>query len=188
MINIINDKIYYYGLLSPIGNIFVASTTRGICLVNLSACNLPAQAGAQAGLMNDSERNFEKEIEKRFHIIPVKDRSIFIGVEKAFIRFFDGTLKGFDFTLDLRQGTPFQKKIWLKVKDIPYGQIRSYKWVATEIGNPKAYRAVGNANGKNPIPIIIPCHRVIREDGGLGGYKPGIEMKKKLLRLEGITI
>lgn len=173
MINIINDKIYYYKFSSPIGNIFVASTTRGICLVDL---------------MNDSEHNFEKKIESRFHIIPVKDRSIFTEVEGAFKGFFDGTLKDFDLTLDLRQGTSFQKKIWLKVKEIPYGQIRSYKWVATEIGNPKAYRAVGNANGKNPIPIIIPCHRVICESGGLGGYKPGTELKKKLLRLEGVTI
>lgn len=87
--------------------------------------------------------------------------------------------------LDLSGLTPFQKKVLEVVKTIPYGETRSYKWVAERIGNPKAVRAVGQALKKNPYPGIIPCHRVIRSDGKLGGYSKGTQKKKKLLKQEG---
>jgi methylated-DNA-[protein]-cysteine S-methyltransferase len=84
----------------------------------------------------------------------------------------------------LRLGTPFQQKVWKKLTTIPYGKTRSYKWIASAINNRHASRAVGNANGRNPLPIIIPCHRVIRENGELGGYTGGINIKRFLLNLE----
>lgn len=83
------------------------------------------------------------------------------------------------------QGTPFQQTVWAALRTIPYGQTVSYTDVAKMIGKPSACRAVGNANGKNPIPIIIPCHRVLAADGSLGGYSLGLEMKRRLLELEG---
>ena len=86
--------------------------------------------------------------------------------------------------MDLSIGTEFQRKVWEKVSEIPYGELRSYKWIASEIGNPDAVRAVGNAVGENPVPPIIPCHRVIRSDGNLGGFSSGIALKKWLLKLE----
>ncbi len=86
--------------------------------------------------------------------------------------------------MDLSIGTEFQRKVWEKVGEIPYGELKSYKWIAGEIGNPNGVRAVGNAVGKNPVPPIIPCHRVIRSDGKLGGFSSGIALKKWLLKLE----
>lgn len=80
--------------------------------------------------------------------------------------------------------TPFQKKVYQVVKTIPKGETRSYKWVAEKIGRPKAYRAVGQTLKKNPRPDIIPCHRVIRADGRMGGYFKGVELKRKILKQE----
>ena len=87
---------------------------------------------------------------------------------------------------DLGSLTPFQRKVLEAVKTIPSGETRSYKWVAGRIGNPKAARAVGQSLKKNPYPGIIPCHRVIRSDGKLGGYSKGTQKKKKLLKKEGV--
>lgn len=90
-----------------------------------------------------------------------------------------------DFKLPLYlEGTDFQKSVWAALRDIPYGETRSYKQIAEQIGNPKAYRAVGMANNKNPIAIIIPCHRVIGSNGKLIGYGGGIDLKERLLNLE----
>ncbi|MGL4485177.1 MAG: methylated-DNA--[protein]-cysteine S-methyltransferase [Anaerovoracaceae bacterium] len=86
----------------------------------------------------------------------------------------------------LAQYTNFQKEVWSELQQIPYGEKVSYSELAKRVGNPKACRAVGTANGKNPLPIIIPCHRVIAADGSIGGYTGGIEIKKKLLEIEGI--
>jgi methylated-DNA-[protein]-cysteine S-methyltransferase len=83
------------------------------------------------------------------------------------------------------QGTPFQRRVWQELRRIPLGQAISYKELAQRVGNPKASRAVGQANGRNPIPLIIPCHRVIAADGGLGGFSSGLDRKRWLLRHEG---
>jgi methylated-DNA-[protein]-cysteine S-methyltransferase len=85
------------------------------------------------------------------------------------------------------KGTPFQIKVWQALLQIPYGQTASYKDIALAIGRPKAFRAVGLANGRNPIPIIIPCHRVIRTNGELGGFSSGLRIKRWLLKHEGIA-
>jgi methylated-DNA-[protein]-cysteine S-methyltransferase len=97
--------------------------------------------------------------------------------------YFAGTRRTFDLPL-APQGTVFQRKVWDELQQIPYGTTVSYAQVARSIGSPKACRAVGSANGKNPVAIIIPCHRVINADGKLGGYAYGLEVKKQLLRLE----
>jgi methylated-DNA-[protein]-cysteine S-methyltransferase len=83
------------------------------------------------------------------------------------------------------QGTPFQRQVWQELRRIPRGQAISYKELAQRVGNPKASRAVGQANGRNPIPLIIPCHRVIAADGSLGGFSSGLDKKRWLLRHEG---
>lgn len=97
--------------------------------------------------------------------------------------YFDGKRKNFDLPLDVA-GTSFQKSVWRELRKIPYGKTCSYRDIASRIKNPKAVRAVGNASGKNPVSIIVPCHRVIAADGSLGGYSSGLEMKRKLLELE----
>ena len=94
-----------------------------------------------------------------------------------------------DFSLPLApEGTEFQLKVWKALCDIPYGKTASYKEIAEAVNNPKAYRAVGNANNKNPISIFIPCHRVIASNGKLAGYGGGIATKEWLLKLEGVKI
>jgi methylated-DNA-[protein]-cysteine S-methyltransferase len=98
--------------------------------------------------------------------------------------YFAGKRTDFDLPLALA-GTDFQRKVWRKLQEIPYGETISYGELAKRIGNPKASRAVGSANGKNQIPIVIPCHRVIAGDGGLGGFGGGLTVKEKLLAVEG---
>jgi len=97
--------------------------------------------------------------------------------------YFASQLRDFDLPLDM-QGTEFQKRVWQELLNIPYGETRSYSFVATAIGAPKAVRAVGAANGANPIPIVVPCHRVIGAGGSLTGYGGGLPLKRFLLDLE----
>jgi methylated-DNA-[protein]-cysteine S-methyltransferase len=97
--------------------------------------------------------------------------------------YFAGALRDFDLTLDM-QGTEFQRRVWRELRNIPYGETRSYSFVATTIGAPKAVRAMGAANGRNPIPIVVPCHRVIGAGGSLVGYGGGLPLKRFLLDLE----
>jgi O-6-methylguanine DNA methyltransferase len=87
--------------------------------------------------------------------------------------------------VDLEQGTPFQRRVWQTLLEIPRGETRSYRWVAEQIGRPEAARAVGQAVGANPLAIVVPCHRVVASDGGLGGYGGGLALKETLLRIEG---
>ena len=97
--------------------------------------------------------------------------------------YFNCSRRSFDVPLDIR-GTDFQKDVWNELLKIPFGRTVSYKYIARRLGDENAIRAVGRANGSNPIPIIIPCHRVISDDGTLGGYSGGLEIKRKLLKLE----
>ena len=97
--------------------------------------------------------------------------------------YFAGKRKKFDIEINF-EGTPFQHKVWQELLKIPYGKTISYADLAKAVKNPKACRAVGSANGKNPIAVIIPCHRVIASNGSLGGYAYGLEVKKHLLDLE----
>jgi methylated-DNA-[protein]-cysteine S-methyltransferase len=107
---------------------------------------------------------------------------------KQLDEYFKGTRKVFDIPLSI-DGTEFRKKVWKTLLDIPYGETRSYQYVAEAIGNPKAVRAIGQANRANPVPIIIPCHRVIGKNGDLVGYAGGrTNIKLKLLEIEGFKI
>ncbi|NUN04997.1 MAG: methylated-DNA--[protein]-cysteine S-methyltransferase, partial [Bdellovibrio sp.] len=103
--------------------------------------------------------------------------------QQQLTEYLDGTRKEFSLTLDLR-GSEFQLKVWQELLKIPYGETRSYKDIAKILQSPQACRAVGTANGKNPISLIIPCHRVINSGGGLGGYAGGVQTKTALLQLE----
>ena len=101
--------------------------------------------------------------------------------------YFAGKRRKFTVPLDLH-GTPFQLQVWQTLRRIPFGKAVSYGEEARMLGKPKAARAVGSANGRNPIPIIVPCHRVVAGDGSLGGYSAGLPMKRKLLALEGVSV
>lgn len=99
-------------------------------------------------------------------------------------RYYAGEPVTFAAKLDLEGYTPFERRVWAVTSRIPHGQTRPYSWVAEKVGSPRAYRAVGAALAKNPIPIVIPCHRVLRKDGTLGGYGGGLDMKRRLLEME----
>ena len=112
--------------------------------------------------------------------------AILIKTKKQLEQYFAGKRTSFDVALDL-VGTEFQVRAWRALCRIPFGKTISYGQQASNIKNPKAFRAVGSANGKNPIPIIVPCHRVVASDGSLGGYSLGLKMKIQLLALEGVS-
>jgi O-6-methylguanine DNA methyltransferase len=98
--------------------------------------------------------------------------------------YFDGAVIDFQQQVAFLSGTDFEKKVWTVLRQIPSGETRTYKWVAGTIGNSSAVRAVGRALSKNPVPIVIPCHRVIESDGSLGGYSLGVDIKRRLLEME----
>ncbi len=111
------------------------------------------------------------------------DPRIGIAVLNEFDNYFSGLLKEFSLPME-PEGTEFQKSVWHKLMEIPYGETRTYSEIASEIGKPGSARAVGSACNRNPIPVIIPCHRVVGSKGKLTGYAGGLEMKKKLLEIE----
>jgi methylated-DNA-[protein]-cysteine S-methyltransferase len=111
------------------------------------------------------------------------DHPILCLAEQQLGEYFAGARKSFDLPLDFA-GTPFQKKVWSELLNIPFGQTRTYGQIANAIGKPRAFRAVGAANRKNPISIVAPCHRVIGKDGSLTGFAKGLEAKECLLGIE----
>ena len=117
--------------------------------------------------------------QRTHHLLPVAS-CLFVELDT----YFKGNLKRFKQKIKFVSGTEFEHKVWLALKDIPYGETRSYKWIAKAIGSPKAIRAVGQALKKNPLPIILPCHRVIASDGSIGGFSCGVSVKKWLLKHE----
>jgi len=117
-----------------------------------------------------------------------KENAILEQARDQFRSYFNGNNISFTIRLDVLGGTPFQQMVWKEVKGIPYGFTATYKQIARRIGKAKAVRAVGAANGANPLPIVIPCHRVVSSNGKLGGYGGGLEIKDALLRLEGVVL
>jgi methylated-DNA-[protein]-cysteine S-methyltransferase len=162
------ETIFYSSFESPLlKKVFVASTDRGVFMVDFLT----------------SEKTFLERLKERFHGKIIRDDRKNRGVLLQLKKYLKGKLLHFDCPLDI-QGTPFEKKVWSELIKIPYGQTRSYKEIAEAIGHPKAFRAVGNANGCNALPLIIPCHRVIESSGGLGGFGHGLKVKKQLLDFE----
>jgi len=147
-------------------------------------------AASNRGLLRLSlNRNDEEFLAELARIVPSaawwrdEQHPLLLEAAGQLQAYFRGELRQFDLRLEVR-GTAFQRKVWRALRRIPYGETRSYKEIARQIGSPTATRAVGGANGKNPIAIVIPCHRVIAADGSLGGFGSGLAVKKLLLELE----
>ncbi|MEV7975644.1 methylated-DNA--[protein]-cysteine S-methyltransferase [Streptomyces sp. NPDC086519] len=139
---------------------------------------LVAEDGALCGLYMADQRHRPPE-----ETFGDRDDELFAAAKEQLTAYFRGELK--EFTLELRlNGTPFQRSVWEQLSLIPYGETRSYGELAEALGNPKASRAVGLANGRNPIGIIVPCHRVIGANGSLTGYGGGLPRKQRLLDFE----
>jgi O-6-methylguanine DNA methyltransferase len=169
------EIIYKKTIPTPLGEMIACTTKKGLCFLDFSD-------------RKDFTKLFHKMQETLNGIITEKDiekeeKEIMDSVESELKEYFLGKRKEFSIPLILI-GTDFQKKVWQELLQIPYGKTISYLHEANNINKPKAFRAVANANGKNKISIIIPCHRVIANNGTLGGYGGGLDKKQYLLNLE----
>jgi methylated-DNA-[protein]-cysteine S-methyltransferase len=160
---------------SPIGPLFLAASEKGLVALEFDA-RLPGQQSIRP---NPRHLREEKKI-FRFEDSPRLMRPYLAELEN----YFSGERREFTFPLDLR-GRDFQLACWRALLAIPYGETRTYADVARAVGKPNAFRAVGMANNRNPIAIVVPCHRVIASNGTLCGYGGGLDVKRKLLELEG---
>ena len=156
-------KLYYHQAGSPVGPLLLLATDRGL-----------------SGLFMKDHIHGPMR-----HPDWIRDEARFAGTCRQLDAYFLGRLRSFDLPLDLHgQGTPFQHRVWQALREIPFGETISYGEQALRIGNPMACRAVGLANGRNPISIIIPCHRVVGKNGSLTGYGGGLDRKRYLLDFE----
>ncbi len=159
-----NIRIHYDFYKIPKDELLIASTQKGICFVGFV----------------DKKKDAVADLTKRFPGFEIEQKAE--PMHEIVLQYLDGTHKGkIPFHL---YGTDFQLKVWEYLQKIPKGKISTYSEIANKIGHPKAVRAVGTAVGQNPVSILIPCHRVLRSDGGLGGYHWGLERKKRLLKSE----
>lgn len=158
---------------TPLGRMLTGATAKGICLAVFEECK-----EAYECLSNNPDLSvFGSKA-------AIKACEGHIGqLNKELDEYFRGERKHFSVPLDIR-GTDFQMEIWQYLRTIPYGEVRSYKDESIDLNRPSAYRAVASANGRNPVCIVIPCHRIINESGALGGYTGGINRKLALLRIE----
>jgi methylated-DNA-[protein]-cysteine S-methyltransferase len=162
----------YYVFLTAMGWIAILGSERG-----LTGATLPRHSAQEAlELLGETAKQ----------ATPSPD--LFKDITSRLTAYFGGNKVSFTDKLDLSSATPFQRAVWQATRLIPYGETRSYGWLAEKIDKPRAFRATGQALGRNPLPIIIPCHRVVRNDGRLGGFSGGIEVKKQLLNLEASAI
>lgn len=157
---------------SPLGKIILGQSDKGLVFLEFANSQNP---------LCDIERWLRK-----YDIYPqwIEEKQKLKRIIQQLEEYLAGNRTNFDVSLDLI-GTPFQRKVWKALTTIPYGKTCSYGEIANQIGNPKAVRAVGGANNKNPISIVVPCHRVIGTNGALVGYGGGLDKKEYLLKLEG---
>ena len=151
-----NSPVFYDIFESPLGPLYLTFSGKTLSGVSF---HKPAHTSFKKGA---APKSFLKELDA----------------------YFNGSKSTFDQEIKFLSGTDFEKAVWAALLKIPFGETRSYKWVAEEIDNPAAVRAVGRALSKNPIPVVVPCHRVIESDGSIGGFASGVEMKRRLLDLE----
>jgi methylated-DNA-[protein]-cysteine S-methyltransferase len=181
---------------SPVGPLFLAASERGLVALEFDA-RLPGQQTIRPNPRDlRSENNRENKRSSANDRTSENQRAESKTVRfqesatamQAYVReleeYFAGQRRTFSFSLDLR-GTDFQRACWQALLQIPYGETRSYADIARAVGRPQGFRAVGMANNRNPVAIVVPCHRVIASDGTLCGYGGGLDIKRKLLELEG---
>ena len=162
-------KLFVHSFKTSVGTVRTAATDKGLAII---------------ALPGESRHSYEGRIKKLFpgHEV-TSGGTVNKQAERQISAFLNGRLKKFTVKLD-PHGTPFQKQVWRRVARIPYGKTITYGEIARAIGNAGASRAVGAANGDNPLPLIVPCHRVVASTG-LGGYGGGLKLKKRLLKMEG---
>lgn len=164
------EKILYSDRTTELGRIFLAKRRNAICRLDIEA----------------DESDFVDELSNIYGEAPIWSAEMLRGEFHQVEEYLAGKRTRFSAPLDLR-GTEFQLRVWEVLRGIPYGETRSYAQVAGAVKRPKAHRAAGNAVAANPVPIIIPCHRIISSSGDIGGYSCGVHIKRELLRIEGLN-
>ncbi|WP_347900669.1 methylated-DNA--[protein]-cysteine S-methyltransferase [Pseudomonas purpurea] len=144
-----------------------------------------SDAGLCALLLGDEPTSLESDLRRRFaqNRQLLRDDNLAIALQHV-VHFLDTPHRPLSVPLDLVTGSEFQRRVWQALQHIPLGETRTYRDIARQLGQPGAFRAVANACGANPLAVVIPCHRVVRQDGGLGGYRWGLERKHVLLERE----
>jgi len=161
-------NIYHTVVACPMGRLLVAATDQGVCSVKLG----------------NSDPALEEHLMAEFPSADHQQDGGNLAIWTAeILSYLDGENTGLNLPLDIR-ATAFQQQVWQMLRTIPYGETRTYQQVAQALGNERSSRAVGSACGANPVALIVPCHRVLRKDGGLGGYAWGLERKQSLLAME----
>jgi len=156
---------------SPWGWVGISETAKGIDAIVLPKRSKQA---IEFGLRTMADVPFEPGESARLEV-----------ARSQLLDYLEGKRNGFDIPLDLSRGTAFQRRVWRTLQRVPFGKLRSYQWIASRVGGRRYARAVGNAVGANPLPIVVPCHRIVAQDASLGGFSCGLPMKRKLLTLEG---
>lgn len=165
-------KVQYDICSSALGKLLVAKSEKGLCAVQ----------------MRGSEVELERSLRERFADAVIRrDEKALAPLRDVVLAAIAGQPSPPALDLDL-QGTAFQRSVWEELLRIPFGATRSYADVARALGNPRATRAVAQACGANPLPVLVPCHRVIRNDGSIGGYTGGVHIKRALLEAEGVEL
>jgi methylated-DNA-[protein]-cysteine S-methyltransferase len=150
------DPLFFDIFNSPLGRIYMVFSGNFLCAISFEKpYNIPFKKDA-------APENFIRELSA----------------------YFEGSGSSFRQKIKFLTGTGFEQDVWRRLKEIPFGETRSYKWMAERVGRPAAVRAVGRALSKNPVPIVIPCHRIIESDGSIGGYSSGVDRKRRLLDME----
>lgn len=185
----VKRPLFYTILHSPLGAIYIAFTKKGVSRIDLGV---------------DSVKVFVRDLEENYNRVAKRSIRGLLHLKREIRAYFSSPRKRRDILckqrttdyngrsfffrtpIDPLEGTPFEKEVWLQIRKIPYGKVISYKDLAIKVGRPKAARAVGLACKKNPLSILIPCHRVIGKDRSLRGYSAGIKIKRTLLKMEGV--
>lgn len=176
---LIMELIHSTNVMSPVGPLFLAASEAGLMALEFDA-RLPGQQTVRPNPRDLRTERERKEPRFRFE----ESREALQLYVQQLKEYFAGERREFSFPLDLR-GTDFQVACWRALLAIPYGETRTYGDIARAVGRPQGFRAVGMANNRNPVAIVVPCHRVIASDGTLCGYGGGLEIKRQLLELEG---
>lgn len=175
-----NASVFYYEYESPVGRVRLVEKDGALTALSLAGKSSPN------AFLRKGELTYEEAGARLAASGAVcQETELIQKAHEELGEYFSGKRR--EFTVPLRpEGTPFQEKVWQALRTIPYGETRTYGQIAAQIGNPKASRAVGMGNHKNPIAIMIPCHRVIGADGSMTGYGGGLDIKEFLLKREGV--
>lgn len=158
---------------SPVGPLRIASSDKGVCEIAFGD--------------NETEAQFLHHLRTR-GFRPIPNQTAIATIAEQLHEYFRGERNRFEVPFDVSGVSPFTQEVLKATAEVPFGHLTSYRGIAEKIGKPAATRAVGNALGRNPIPVIIPCHRIVRSDSSLGGYTGGVHIKERLLTIEGVLL